>query len=1069
MRKTGKFSGWSVLCKIAIGIAIISHPALVMAKQAEGAMQLVADDATAQTVFVKGVVVDETGEPLAGASVKLKGASVGVVTDIDGKFVLSYSTSHKNPQLEVSFVGMENQVVSIADKRDVRIELRANANALDEMVVIGYGTSKVRDITGATAHLGEAAIKTAPMTSDITSMLQGKAAGVNVMISNSSPTSPVSVVIRGQSSLSGDGQPLWVIDGVPQYSAGISGDVSNTLYNLNLNDVQSIDILKDASATAIYGSRAANGVVLVTTKSGAEGMKPEISFSARMGWQSQDVDKMRSMNAEQYIAFSKAINIEEAFRNGGMTYFSRRYMDEAKYKTLQTSQWDRSDISDMWLPTAYYDGHDNYWDMMTQAALAQDYNIALRGGSQKTSYYASLNYKDQDGIVKGSNSKFIAARFNFETRVIDQLKFGLNMDVSSRTANNKDNLIGKIIDMRPDYPAYNEDGTINTIDLYTKNPLVELLDKNYSRSRNINASAFLEYDIFSFLKFRTTINTTYQNVDSDSFSRRYYDGNINSASKRNSQSSVIVWDNLLTFYKTMGIHDVTALAGYSMEKESSDFLSAAGKDFPDDDILTNLGSAATRSSIGSNEYESALVSAFARVQYRLMDRYLLTGTFRADGSSRFGRNNRWGYFPSIAGGWIITEEPFMKSLSPVVNYIKLRASYGRTGSQNLGYYDYSSYMGSNAYNSSPGIYPSSLGNDLLQWESQEQWDLGLDFGLWNDRIRGAFGWYRKYVDNLITSRPVPYSSAFDSTSQNVGAISNTGIEFDVTIDLIRTRDLNWQFQFNAAHNKGRLEKLNGVTRYLGGGAYDTFKLEEGGELGAFYGYVDAGRLYLNAEEAWANQVVGSNGAISNYRTTSWGLTAGDVYLVDLDGDGKITPEGDRKILGSANPDVFGGFGTSLFWKGLMCSLNFTYSLGGKRYCQRIASRFGGLNVYNAPEYMLDSWVMKGADAEYPTATHYGMGSNNVFCDRWLSDASYMRLSALNVSYRLPESMFRKFAVKAIELTFQATNLFTITKYPGFDPQGNFSTSSSALYGFGTDYSYYPPARTYNVGIKLTIN
>ncbi len=1017
---------------------------------------------------VNGFVSDDAGEPLPGASVVLSSnKKIGTVTDMNGMFSLSIPAGVTNPQLVVSFVGMTTQTVAVKGDKPITVELATNSTDLDDVVVIGYGTSKVRDLTGSVSRLTARDVESSPMTSNVASMLQGKAAGVNVMISSASPTSPISVVIRGQSSLSGDGQPLWVIDGVPQYTSDVSGDVSNTLYNLNLNDVSSIDILKDASATAIYGSRAANGVVIVTTKSGDEGMKPTIEFSTRLGWQNIDESKFKSMNAEEYKAFSRQANLLEAFRSGSLSYFNRKYMDQDKFKTFTTSQWDMSDISDLWLPNAYYDGTDNYWDAMTQKALAQDYNVSIRGGTKATSYYASVNYKDQDGIVKGSNSKYFGMRFNFETTVSEKVKLGINMDASTRRASSKDNMISKIIGMRPDYPMYNEDGEINTIDFYTKNPLVELLDRNRSDSKNFTGISFLEYNIFPFLKFRTTLNATYSNSDYDKFNRRYYDDDVNSASRSNSQNYVIVWDNLLTFFKTMGIHDLQAMIGSSMERQSAKGLSASGSNFPDDDVLTDLGSAASRDRIGSSKYSSSLVSAFARAQYKLMDRYLLTATFRADGSSKFGKDKRWGYFPSGAVGWIMSNEEFLKGLAPVLTYLKVRASYGKTGSQNLGYYDFISSIGSNTYDGQPGSYPSSLGNNALQWESQSQTDVGVDYGFWDDRVRGSIGWYRKYVDNLITSRPVPTSSAFTSTNQNVGAISNTGVEFDITVGIIRNHDLSWEVNFNAAHNKGKLEKLNGVTEYLGGGAYESFKLTEGSELGTFYGYVDAGRLYSSYEEAFATMPINPDtGVPANYRVTSWTEGKGDVLLVDLNGDGKITAD-DRTYLGNSNPDVFGGFGSTLIWKGLMFNMTFSYGIGGKRYWVDEANKFGGLNVYNAGNFILDSQTMN-PNGKYPVATHYGMGQNSTFSNRWLHDASYLRLTALNISYKLPQKWFRKFLVKGIEASFQATNLFTITKYPGMDPQGNFN-SPSALYGMGYDYSTYPPARTYNVGLKFTID
>lgn len=1014
---------------------------------------------------ITGVVKDDVGGPVSGASVVIKGTTFGTIADADGRFMLSYPED-SGSELMVSFIGMNTEEVKINNKRIFNIRMKNIATNLDEVFVIGYGTAKAKDLTGSVSRLNNKELKSAPMTAGIQSALQGRAAGVNVMISSASPTSPVSVVVRGLSSLSGDGQPLWVIDGVPQYSNTLSGDVANTLYNLNLNDVESIDILKDASATAVYGSRGANGVIIVSTKSGVAGMKPTIELSSRVGWQSINSNGFKTFTSDEYINYSKLVNIEEAFRAGALTYFNKRYMDAKKFDALNTSQWDRQELAQQFLPTAYYDGHDNYWDMLTQGAVMQDYSISLRGGQKQNSYYASFNYKDQDGIVKGSNSKLFSGRFNFESLIGEKVKLGFNMDASSRTANNKDRMISKLIGIRPDYPAYKPDGSINTIDYYTKNPLIELMDVNKSESKNFNGSLFMEYNILPCLKFRTTGNLSYSNVNYDSFNRTYYSTDINKGSKRQSQNNVIVWENLLTFYKTIGKHDVQAILGQSMERNSNNYFSAAGSGFPDNDVLNNLGSASVKDQIDSDENANSLVSAFARVQYKFNNRYLVTGTFRTDGSSRFGKDSRWGYFPSGALGWILTEEKFMNFSKPYVSYLKLRASYGLTGSQNLGNYDFVSLMGSETYNKLPGIIPSSLGNTMLQWESQQQTDFGLDYGFLNDRIRGSVGWYKKYVDNLIYSKPVPTSSSFSEVSQNVGAISNSGIEFEVRGDIIKNKNITWEMNFNAATNKGKLEKLNGVTKFLGGRSYDFYKVEEGDQLGRFYGFVDAGRLFLNEEEVWGMKPINpSTGKLDMYRNSNEG--AGDLYVLDLNGDGKITDDGDRTYLGSANPDFFGGFGSSLYWKGLMVNMTFSYSVGGKRYWAQESTTCNGLNVYNAPNFLNDSWAIAGENAKYPFASHYGYGGNGINTSRWLHDASYVRLSAINLSYQLPATLFKSMLIKGIELNFQATNLFTITPYPGMDPQGNFSGSNMALSGFGTDNSTYPAARTYNMGIKFT--
>jgi hypothetical protein len=379
-------------------------------------------------------------------------------------------------------------------------------------------------------------------------------------------------------------------------------------------------------------------------------------------------------------------------------------------------------------------------------------------------------------------------------------------------------------------------------------------------------------------------------------------------------------------------------------------------------------------------------------------------------------------------------------------------------------------MGSATYNGQPGIVPSSIGNSLLQWEQQTQTDYGFDYGILNDRITGSLVWYTKDVDNLLYSKPIAISSSFTSVTQNIGSIRNSGIEFDINGKIISNRDFTWELDFNIAKNKGKLLKLNGVDTSLSlPSAYNPIiQLNEGQEFGQFYGYLDAGRFIQTAEELYAIRPIDpATGKQTYYRTTYY-ESAGDVYVVDLNGDGKITVD-DRTIIGNANPDFFGGFGSTLFWKGLRVNLTFTYQVGGQRYWQRENSGqggTGGFNVYNGMSFLKDSWTVKGSEGTYPHVDFYAWGENGVFTNRWLHDASYLRLNALNLSYRLPERLFKKFLIQDVEFTFQATNLFTWTKYPGMDPQGNFL--SNPMYGNTYDTSTYPSAKNYNLGVKFTV-
>lgn len=717
-------------------------------------------------------------------------------------------------------MGMKSQKVTVGPKNVIDVTLEEEMNRLEEAVAVGYGTTKVKDMTGAVTRLGSKDMETAPMGATIQSMLQGKAPGVNVMISSASPTSPVSVIIRGSSSLSGDSQPLWVIDGVPEYNASTSGDVSNTLYNLNLTDVESVDILKDASATAIYGSRAANGVVLVTTKRGKAGMKPQLEFSARYGIQTLNANDFRVLTADEYIRVSKAACAMSLFTRGSLDYFTKKYVDEAYFNShINNSQFDLNTLTDdFYLKDAYGNGDTDWWDLMTRNAATQDYSIGIRGGSKESSYSASIYYKDQKGIVKGGNSKMLGGSFNFDAAVRDIVRFKLDLRATARTANDKDNMIGEILDMRPDVPAYKEDGTINEISYYVKNPLLSLMDTDEAKGRNFSGTLGLEWDIVKGLTFRTSATAQYNVNKYSTYSIAWYDEAESSASVSKNESYTYMWDNTLSYVNTWKKHSLVGLAGFSIEKYESDGLGASGSGFPDDQVLTNLNSAAKKNSISSSYSSNTLASFLSRLEYKFNNRYLLTLNFRADGSSQFGPDKRWGYFPSGAIAWIITEENFMKDYANIVSYLKLRGSIGKTGSQNLGAYDWRTLMGSATYNGVAGIVPSSLGNDILQWEEQVQKEIGLDYGFWDDRIRGTLGFYQKKVDNLLYSDPVPISSSFSSVYQNIGSLKNRGVEFDVRVDIVKNsqKDLTWNVDFNIARNRTTLEKLNSTDGYFGG-------------------------------------------------------------------------------------------------------------------------------------------------------------------------------------------------------------------------------------------------------------
>ncbi|MDR1414771.1 MAG: SusC/RagA family TonB-linked outer membrane protein, partial [Odoribacteraceae bacterium] len=560
---------------------------------------IVVHPATAQQAKreVKGKVVDPAGMPLPGVTVVIDGTLEGVVTNDRGEYAIACPAGGK-VTLRFSFVGMRTMYAEVTGDAPLDVTMEEEIGHLDEIVLTGYGSTRAKDMTGAVSRLGSKVLETVPMGATIQSMLQGRTPGVNVMISSASPTSPVSVIIRGASSLSGNSQPLWVIDGVPEYNAGTSGDVSNTLYNLNLTDVESVDILKDASATAIYGSRAANGVVLVTTRRGKVGMSPTMEFSTRHGIQVLEANNFGVMNAREYINFSQAAVRASFFTRGTLDYFTRMYIDEAYFNAnTNHSQFDLQTLTDDFFKSdAYYDGDTDWWDLMTRNAVTQEYSLGIRGGSKEASYNVSFFYKDQQGIVKGGNSVLLGGNMNFDASIRDILRFKLGLKASSRTTNDKDNLIGSILDMRPDLPAYTEDGNINMIDYYTQNPLFFLKDTDEGKNKDISASLGLEWDIIKGLTARTTGTLKYAINKSNTYQRKYYQDGQSYASISKNENYTYVWENTLTYMKQLGHHHLVGLGGFSIEKYETDGLSAAGNNFPDDDVLINLGSAATRSS-----------------------------------------------------------------------------------------------------------------------------------------------------------------------------------------------------------------------------------------------------------------------------------------------------------------------------------------------------------------------------------------------------------------------------------------------------------------------------------------
>lgn len=1037
-----------------------------------------------EAMQIRGMVIaEDDGEPIVGAYIVIDDEKRGVSTDLDGKFVIDIPANSK--KITVSCLGFEKVEIPI-NTNNVNnlhvIRMKLATEYLNQAVVLGYGTTTIKDATGSVSRLTKREIETAPVVSNVQSLLEGRAAGVNVMIQSASPTSPVSVTIRGISTLSSEAtQPLWVIDGVPDYSSNTSGDITNSLFNLNLGDIESIDILKDASATAIYGSRAANGVIIVTTKQGSANEAPTINVSVNSGFQRLQSNDLRTLNLEEFKYMTETLSRQWLGRTGTFSISDRNFLNENAFKMINTSQW-TMDMLQM-RPDAYTSGNVNWWDEMTRVAMNNKVDFSVRGGTQSTIYYISLSAQDVEGIVKGGSSELYTGRINFETKLREAIKFGMTINASSRTANNKDALMTSIPRYRPDIEPLNPDGSINIIPTNTtiENPYVTLQNRNKGVGQSFRGTGFFEIEFIRGLKFKTTGTINYSNSQNDYFYKKGTQGYSSSSNRRmlyKSDYTTKVWDNTLTYAGIHGKHDIVALLGQSVERYDVRSSSTTGTNFPDEEILIDFGSAANVSA-SSSAYASALSSFFARLDYKFKRRYYVTATFRADGSSKFGPNNRWGFFPSGALAWVISEENFMQGINDIIPYLKLRTSLGQSGSQNLGYYDWMSTLSTANYMGEPGVKPSSLGSPSLRWEQSTLFDAGIDFGLLNERLRGTFGYYSKRVDNLIYLGSVPTNSSYSQINQNVGSITNSGWEFDVRYDIIKKKDMVFTFGFNIATNTSIVNKLDGILKEITIPYYYEFsKLVEGEKLGNWWGYQTMGRYYANGEEIAAlNKINKETGQQVNYRTTT--DYPGNIYIKDISGDGRITTE-DKTTLGNFFPKFFGGINLSLSWKDLYASANFTYSYGAKRlwyYAYNLVTT--GAQSYNAYNVILDAYNFN--QNPYATLPRVGLsGTFSGMADTFIYDASYIKLNNFNVSYRLPKKWFGSNFLAGVDLTFNATNLFTISKYPGFNPQGNFSAAVSTsntgtrtaseliAVGQGVDYSTYPSSMSFTFGVRVTL-
>lgn len=971
----------------------------------------------AQQITVQGIVKDQTGETVIGASVMEKGTTNGTITGIDGDFSLNMSP---NGTLVVSFVGYKTQEVQVKGQKQLQVVLSEDAEMLDEVVVIGYGTMKKSDLTGAVSSIGNKDIKDSPV-SNLGQAIQGKISGVQI-VDAGKPGDNVSIKIRGLGSIN-NCDPLVVIDGVPT-DLGLS--------SLNMADVERLDVLKDASATAIYGSRGANGVVMITTKRGTEG-KGKLAVSANYSFQNA-TNVPSLLNAAQYAELSNDMMV-----NSGRN---------------PNPEW----------ANPYELGAGTDWvDELLRTGVMQNYTVSYSGGKEKSHYYVSGGFLDQSGIVKSVNYRRFTFQSNSDAQVLKWLKFSNNITFSADTKKSGSYNIGDALKALPIYPVKNEDGSWSGPDgnseWYgsTRNPIGPTeLNKSQTDGYNFLANLTAELTFTKWLKFKSTFGYDAKFWFIDNFTPKYNwkptPTEETSRYKSDNKSFTYLWDNYFLFDHTFAEkHRVGLMAGMSAQWNTNDYLNAQKNVFMFDNVH-EMDNGEEMYAIGGNETEWALLSYMARVNYSYEDRYLLTATIRRDGSSRFGKKHRWGTFPSVSVAWRASQEKWFPK-NDYINDLKVRAGYGVTGSQaSVGNYSYLASYNTSVYpfgissGNQTALVSSTLANPYIHWEEVAQTNIGFDASLFNSRVMFSFDAYLKETRDMLVKASIPITSGFEDTTTtytNAGKVRNQGIEMSLhTINL--TGELGWETNVTATYNKNKIKDLNSdVPYYINqiNNSYVTM-LAKDYPINVFYGYVTDG-IFQNQSEV-------------NTHAVQPGAEPGDIRFRDLNNDGVIN-DSDRTVIGNPNPSWLFSMSNSLSYKGFELSVFLQGIAGNKIYNANNIDNTGMAAAYNQTTDVLKRWQGEGTSNSMPRAVFGDPNQNTRVSDRFVENGSYLRLKNITLSYTFPKQWLQKAQIENARLSLSCENVATITGYSGFDPEVGIN---------GIDQNRYPISRTFSLGLNF---
>jgi TonB-linked SusC/RagA family outer membrane protein len=1001
-----------------------------------------------QPLKIVGQVTDAySGDLLPGVNISVKGTTTGVISDNNGQF--SIEVSSPEDVLVFSFIGFEKLEITVGNKRSLDVKLSEVVQQLDELVVVGYGTLKKRNLTGSIASVSSQSIENTP-TKNVMSVLQGRASGVQIVSNSGAPGDGLSIVVRGQSSLNSGNDPLYVIDGVPVETTSLSSlngweqHGLNPLADINPNDIESIEVLKDGASTSIYGSRAANGVILITTKRGKEG-KAKININAYTGW-SKLSRKLSVLNASQWreVIIDTYKNLDD-------------YNDKTSYSDPHWTAIDSLNPMNS--------GDVDWQDVMYRTAQQKQIELSVAGGTKGARYALSTSVLDQDGIFLASNFKRITSRANADFNVTDKLNIGYSLSFS-RARNNRINaggtgnnsLVQSILVRPPVYSLTYPDGSPIYYFNGKRNP-VGLAEEctHLNVTNRIIGNQFLEYEILKGLKFKTNLSLDYISMKEDEFyptTVDYRDGYNRGAVRATSN---LTWanENYLTYDKTFNdAHNFSGLLGFSQQEWKTEVTGLDGMYFASDNVRTLNGAGTISNQAVNTTVEHGLVSYFGRLGYDYMSKYLFQLNLRADGSSRFVRNNRFGYFPSASAAWRFSDEPFMSSLS-FLNDGKLRFSVGQTGNEAIGnYISQGEFVLSTNYLTNSGASPSVMPNTDLTWETTTQYDFGVDLTLFESRIIFSGDAYIKKTTDLLFEVPIPETTGFEYITQNIGDIQNKGLEFSLTTHNL-TGKFKWNSNFNISFNRNEIVDLpeevltNG---YIQNGTYHILK--EGESIGTFYGYKFLG-VYSRDEDNVNHVKMGSSNG-KEFR-------GGDPIWEDLNGD-YIIDDADQQIIGNAQPKFTGGFNNDFSYKNFTLNLFFQFTYGNDIYSNLNMMRNWVFAYNNVSTDALNRWREQGDVTDYPRPIRTDPLRNeyNRVSDRWVEDGSFLRLKNVSLSYDVPKNLLKRFKINGLRFYVTGENLITWTHYTAYDPE----VSSYSGLKLGVDDGSYPQSRTYIFGLNV---